>query len=116
MRWSLVRNEQRQETERHNTSPKDPKQQNKANADVNFEWDSRQMTKMARDYHEPLQAQDIIIPDNSPEWEPKVASVLSEILAGQCLNEQDLAKEEWTLTYEQVKKALHNGMATGIDA
>ena len=59
---------------------------------------------------EPLQAQDIIIPDNPPEWEPKVASVLSEILAGQCLNEQDLAKEEWTLTYEQVKKALHNGI------
>ena len=93
-----------------------PNQQNEAN--VKFERDSRRMTKMARDYHEALQAQDITIPDDSPEWKPKVANVLNEIPANQRLSEQDLAKEEWILTSEQVKKALHlakNGTATGID-
>ena len=65
------------------------------------------MTKMVRDYHKALQAQDIITPDNSLEWKLKVVSILNKIPANQCLSEQDLAKEEWTLTSEQVKKAPH---------
>ena len=40
-----------------------PNQQNDAN--VKFEQDSRRMAKLARDYHESLQNQDIIIPDDS---------------------------------------------------
>ena len=76
------------------------------------------MAEMARDYHESLQNQDITISDDSPEWELKTASILREVPECQHLSTQDLAKEEWNLTHEQVEKALHlakNGTPTGLD-
>ena len=91
---------------------------NPQSANDTFERDSRRMAKLARDYHDTLQYQDIIIPDDSPEWIPKTAAILGEIPGNQHLSDYDLDKAEWILTYEQVEKALHltkNGTATGLD-
>lgn len=87
-------------------------------ANDTFERDSRRMAKLTRDYHEDLQAQHIIIPDDSPDLERKTASILSEIPEHQRLLEQEVNNTEWLISYPQVWKALSlskNGTATGLD-
>ena len=83
-----------------------------------FEQDSRRMAKLARDYHESLQAIGITVADEDPDWVRKSDEVLDEIHECQRLSAQDVTKTDWQITYAQVEKALHltkNGTATGLD-
>ena len=85
---------------------------------VIFERDSRRMAKMARDYHEALQKQDITVEDDSPAWTEKTNSVLDEVPGNQRLSAQDIEKTDWLINYPQVEIALRlakNGTATGLD-
>jgi exonuclease III len=84
-----------------------------------FERDSRRTAKLARDYHESLQNQDIITQDDSPLQEPKTVEVLREVPEEQHLTEQEQSKMDWLIMYPQVWNALRlakNGTATGLDS
>lgn len=83
-----------------------------------YERDSRQMAKLARDYHKALQSQDIAYPDESPDLIRKTHKEISEVPACQRLTTEEAEKTEWLITYPQVWKALSltkNGTATGLD-
>jgi hypothetical protein len=89
-----------------------------AGANNPHERDTRRMAKLARDYHQNLQAKDIAIPDDSPDLPCKTLKVLSKVPECQRLSEEDLANAEWLISYPQVYRALKlakNGMATGLD-
>ena len=83
-----------------------------------YERDSRRMAKLARDYHESLQSQGIVSPDDSPELKRKTFEAINEVPDSQRLTPQDVASTEWLITYPQVGRALQmakNGTATGLD-
>lgn len=87
-------------------------------SNVPFKQDSRRMAKLARDYHESLQDNGIIVGDEEPEWATKAEKVLSEIHENQRLSAHNAAKTEWQITYKQVEMALKlakNGLAMGLD-
>lgn len=82
-----------------------------------YERDTRRMAKLARDYHEALQVNDIA-PLDPPDWAARTGSVLDEVREAQRLTEHDLEKTDWLITYPQVWNALRlakNGTATGLD-
>ena len=71
-----------------------------------YERDSRQMAKLARDYHKALQSQDIAYPDKSPDLIRKTHKEISEVPACQRLTTEEAERTEWLITYPQVWKAL----------
>lgn len=74
---------------------------------ISYKGDSRCMAKLARDYHEALQAKDIGTHDDSPDLPWKTHEILQEIPISQHLSAQNIESTEWLITYPQVWKALH---------
>ena len=76
------------------------------------------MSKLARDYHENLQDQDIGLTDDAPNLSRATEDILNEIPDDQKLSRQERGKTDWSLSYAQITIALKlskNGTATGLD-
>lgn len=84
-----------------------------------FERCTRQMAKLARDYHESLQYNSIGLPNDHPEYETNVRTILSEIPPNQCLSEVHKNAFEWRIKPSHVREALllaKSKSATGVDS
>ena len=82
-----------------------------------YERNSRRMARLAKNYHENLQ-NDNLENNDEREFEEKIEAILNKIHPEQILTEPDLTKMNKEITEEQVRKALHlskNGSATGMD-
>ena len=82
-----------------------------------YEWDTRRMAELARNYHDELQQKDL--EDHSlTEFKARITPVLNRIHENQILKEPEGTKMNEQITESQINDTLHlskNGSATGMD-